>query len=40
MTNRRPRRLLAPQVGAWIGDRLRAVVHTHQDRGPDFAAAA
>lgn len=31
---------VSPQVGAWIGNRLRAVIHTHQDRGPDFAAAA
>ncbi|MGW1160415.1 DNA cytosine methyltransferase [Streptomyces sp. NPDC002519] len=31
---------VSPQVGAWIGSRLRAVIHTPQDRGPDFAAAA
>ncbi|MFF4834061.1 DNA cytosine methyltransferase [Streptomyces sp. NPDC001315] len=31
---------VSPQVGAWIGARLRAVIHTHQDRGPELAAAA
>lgn len=30
---------VSPQVGAWIGARLRAVIHTRQDCGPDFAAA-
>jgi site-specific DNA-cytosine methylase len=29
---------VSPQVGAFIGKRLRAVIHTRQDRGPDFAA--
>ena len=28
------------QVGAWIGNRLRAVIHTPQDRGPELATAA
>lgn len=33
---------VSPQVGAWIGERLRAVLHSHQDRGPEpaFEAAA
>lgn len=31
---------VSPQVGAWIGARLRAVIHTRLDRGPDFATAA
>ncbi|WP_262403455.1 hypothetical protein [Actinomadura sp. CNU-125] len=31
---------VSPQVGAWIGARLRAVIHTRQDRGPDYATAA
>lgn len=31
---------VSPQVGAWIGSRLRAVIHTRQDSGPELAAAA
>jgi site-specific DNA-cytosine methylase len=31
---------VSPQVGTWIGERLRAVLHSHQDRGPELAAAA
>ena len=31
---------VSPQVGAWIGSRLRAVIHTLQDRGPEIATAA
>jgi hypothetical protein len=31
---------VSPQVGAWIGARLRAVIHTTQDRGPELAVAA
>lgn len=31
---------VSEQVGTWIGERLRAVLHTQQDRGPDIAAAA
>lgn len=31
---------VSPQVGAWIGSRLRAVIHTSQDRGPALATAA
>ncbi|NUP35967.1 MAG: DNA cytosine methyltransferase [Streptomyces sp.] len=33
---------VSPQVGTWIGDRLRAVLHSHQERGPEpaFEAAA
>lgn len=31
---------VSPQVGAWIGSRLRAVIHTHRDHGPEFAPAA
>ncbi|UNZ20592.1 DNA cytosine methyltransferase [Streptomyces sp. 891-h] len=31
---------VSPQVGAWIGSRLRAVIHTPQDRGPELAVAA
>jgi site-specific DNA-cytosine methylase len=31
---------VSPQVGEWIGSRLRAVIHTHQDRGTEFTAAA
>ncbi|MDX2732838.1 DNA cytosine methyltransferase [Streptomyces sp. PA03-2a] len=31
---------VSPQVGAWIGSRLRAVIHARQDRGPEMAAAA
>ncbi|WP_420032299.1 DNA cytosine methyltransferase [Streptomyces sp. cg28] len=31
---------VSPQVGTWIGERLRAVLHSQQDRGPEFAAAA
>jgi DNA (cytosine-5)-methyltransferase 1 len=30
---------VSPQVGAWIGLRLRAVIHTRQDRGTEGAAA-
>ena len=40
MTDRQSRCLLAPKVGTWIGERLRAVLHSHLDRGPDLAAAA
>jgi DNA (cytosine-5)-methyltransferase 1 len=40
MTVRQLPCLLAPQVGAWIGSRLRAVIHTRQDSGPEIAAAA
>jgi site-specific DNA-cytosine methylase len=28
------------QVGAWIGTRMRAVIHTPQDRGPELGVAA
>jgi len=31
---------VSPQVGTWIGERLRAVLHTQQDRGPELATAA
>jgi DNA (cytosine-5)-methyltransferase 1 len=31
---------VSPQVGAWIGARLRAVIHTLQDSDPELAAAA
>jgi site-specific DNA-cytosine methylase len=31
---------VSPQVGAWIGSRMRAVIHTPQDRGPELAVAA
>lgn len=31
---------VSPQVGAWIGARLRAVIHSRQDSGPDYAKAA
>ncbi|MFD5384326.1 DNA cytosine methyltransferase [Streptomyces sp. NPDC127074] len=31
---------VSPQVGAWIGARMRAVIHTPQDRGPEMAVAA
>ncbi|WP_405673159.1 DNA cytosine methyltransferase [Streptomyces sp. NBC_01530] len=31
---------VSPQVGAWIGARLRAVIHTSQDRDPVTALAA
>jgi hypothetical protein len=31
---------VSPQVGAWIGARLRAAIHAQQDRGPEFATAA
>jgi site-specific DNA-cytosine methylase len=31
---------VSPQVGTWIGARLRAVIHTSQDCGPEFAPAA
>lgn len=31
---------VSPQVGTWIGSRLRAVIHSHQDRGPELATAA
>jgi site-specific DNA-cytosine methylase len=31
---------VSPQVGTWIGTRLRAVLHTPQDNGPELAAAA
>ncbi|MFE1949952.1 DNA cytosine methyltransferase [Streptomyces sp. NPDC059524] len=31
---------VSPQVGAWIGRRLRAVLHSPQDRGPELVAAA
>ncbi|WP_284060007.1 hypothetical protein [Streptomyces sp. AS02] len=40
MTSRRSPCSLAPQVGTWIGERLRAVIHTPQDRGPELATAA
>jgi site-specific DNA-cytosine methylase len=30
---------VSPQVGAWIGSRLRAIIHTPQDRGPELTAA-
>ncbi|GAA3268045.1 DNA cytosine methyltransferase [Streptomyces lavendulae] len=30
---------VSPQVGAWIGARLRAVIHSRQDCGPKTAAA-
>ncbi|MCD9194244.1 DNA cytosine methyltransferase [Streptomyces albireticuli] len=30
---------VSPQVGAWIGSRLRAVIHTRQDHGPELPAA-
>jgi site-specific DNA-cytosine methylase len=31
---------VSPQVGAWIGERLRAVIHSRQDSGPDYVKAA
>lgn len=31
---------VSPQVGTWIGERLRAVIHTPQDRSPEYTAAA
>ncbi|MEV0220826.1 DNA cytosine methyltransferase [Streptomyces sp. NPDC050704] len=31
---------VSKQVGTWIGARLRAVLHTSQDRGPELATAA
>lgn len=31
---------VSPQVGTWIGTRLRAVIHTAQDRGPETTLAA
>ncbi|MFD9249541.1 DNA cytosine methyltransferase [Streptomyces bottropensis] len=31
---------VSPQVGHWIGLRLRTVIHTPQDRGPELATAA
>lgn len=31
---------VSEQVGAWIGARLRAVIHTSQDRGPELGVAA
>ncbi|MWA08821.1 DNA cytosine methyltransferase [Streptomyces sp. BA2] len=31
---------VSPQVGTWIGERLRAALHSHWDRGPDLATAA
>ena len=31
---------VSPQVGAWIGARLRAVIHSTQDSGPDYVTAA
>lgn len=31
---------VSPQVGTWIGERLRAVLHTHLDRGPELGVAA
>jgi site-specific DNA-cytosine methylase len=31
---------VSPQVGTWIGSRMRAVIHTPQDRGPELAVAA
>jgi DNA (cytosine-5)-methyltransferase 1 len=31
---------VSPQVGAWIGARLRAVLHSRQDSGPDCVKAA
>ncbi|WP_327307950.1 DNA cytosine methyltransferase [Streptomyces sp. NBC_01298] len=31
---------VSPQVGEWIGRRLRAVIHTRQDNSPELAAAA
>jgi site-specific DNA-cytosine methylase len=31
---------VSPQVGAWIGSRLRAVIHTPQDSGPELVTAA
>ncbi|MFB7707965.1 DNA cytosine methyltransferase [Streptomyces sp. NPDC056105] len=31
---------VSPQVGTWIGERLRAVLHSHQDCGPELATAA
>lgn len=30
---------VSPQVGAWIGSRLRAVLHSPQDRGPELPEA-
>jgi DNA (cytosine-5)-methyltransferase 1 len=31
---------VSPQVGTWIGDRLRAVLHAPQDCGPELGVAA
>jgi site-specific DNA-cytosine methylase len=31
---------VSPQVGEWIGSRLRAALHSSQDRGPGFTTAA
>jgi DNA (cytosine-5)-methyltransferase 1 len=31
---------VSPQVGAWIGSRLRDVIHTRQDSSPEITAAA
>ncbi|MFE9334782.1 DNA cytosine methyltransferase [Streptomyces sp. NPDC006925] len=31
---------VSPQVGTWIGSRLRAALHTSQDHGPGLAVAA
>ncbi|MGW7283908.1 DNA cytosine methyltransferase [Streptomyces sp. NPDC054847] len=31
---------VSPQVGEWIGSRLRTIVHTPQDRDPGFTTAA
>jgi len=31
---------VSPQVGTWIGNRLRAVIHSPQDRGTELATAA
>lgn len=31
---------VSPAVGKWIGERLRAVIHTPQDRGPEVECAA
>lgn len=31
---------VSPQVGTWIGERLHAVLHGHQHRGPELTVAA
>lgn len=31
---------VSPQVGTWIGERLRAVLHSPQERGPELVTAA